>query len=57
MAEESSSTSSDDDDVRYGIHDLIYDRSRYKEERSPNALYMPKKEMLFDMLRACIGVN
>ena len=40
-----------------GLIDLIYDKSKYKIDKAPNFIYMPKKIMVFNMMKACIGVT
>ena len=38
--------------------DLVYDRSRLKNATFPPFLiYLPRKELMFKLMRACIGVN
>ena len=36
---------------------LVYQRSRYYENNSPNLLYHPSKKLLFKIMRACIVAN
>jgi len=38
------------------IKDLVYDRSRYKEGKMPDFIYIPSSEMMFKMMKACISV-
>ena len=34
---------------------LIYDVDRYLEEMSPMCVYIPSRELIFKMMRACVG--
>ena len=36
-------------------HDLIYKIQRFSEENSPMIVYLPSKQLLFKMMRACFG--
>ena len=36
--------------------DLVYEECRYVEKYSPYCIYIPKKDLMFKMMRACIGV-
>lgn len=38
-------------------HHLIYKPSRFDEKRSPNCIFLPSQELLFKMMRACIGAE
>lgn len=35
----------------------VYPPARYLEEFSPVVIFIPKKEIMFKMMRACIGVR
>ena len=35
----------------------VYAPSRYSPDYSPLLIYIPKKEVMFKMMRACIGVK
>ena len=37
--------------------DLVYLESRYYEEASPLCIYIPKKEVMLKIMRACIGAT
>lgn len=37
--------------------DLVYDENRYFEESSPNFIYIPRKEVMLKIMRACIGLK
>jgi hypothetical protein len=37
--------------------DLVYDPVRFSEGTAPYVVYIPRAEMLFKMMRACIGVT
>jgi hypothetical protein len=39
------------------IKDLIYDVDRYIEDTSPMCVYIPCRELLFKMMRACLGCS
>jgi hypothetical protein len=39
------------------LTDLIYDKNRYNYDKTPNCVFIPKKSMVFSMLKACIGVT
>lgn len=43
--------------VHEDAQDLVYEPSRYCKEHSPLHLYVPKKEVMLKIMRACIGVN
>jgi hypothetical protein len=36
--------------------DLVYFRSRYIEGFSPYCVYIPKKEIMLKLMRACVAV-
>ena len=36
---------------------LVYDRNRYDPDNSPLMIYVPSREMLFKMMKACIDVD
>ena len=36
---------------------MIYDESRYIEGLAPYCIYIPRKELMFKMMKACIGVQ
>ena len=37
--------------------DHVYHQSRYKKENSPYCIYMPSKEIMLKIMRACIKVD
>ena len=37
--------------------DLVYEESRYMPEFSPLCIYVPKKEIMLKMMRACVEVK
>ena len=37
--------------------DLVYLETRYYKEASPLCIYIPKKEVMLKIMRACIGAN
>ena len=37
--------------------DLVYLESRYNKDFSPNFIYIPKKEVMLKIMRACVGVK
>jgi len=37
--------------------DDVYPKSKYFEESNPFCLYIPNKEIMFKMIRACIKVT
>ena len=37
--------------------DLVYEENRYNRDYSPNFIYIPKKEVMLKIMRACIGVK
>jgi hypothetical protein len=37
------------------VRDLIYHEDRYFKNMSPLCTYIPSKEFLFKMMRACVG--
>ena len=39
------------------VMDLVYEESRYNEKYSPNFIYIPKKEVMLKIMRACVGVR
>ena len=39
------------------VEDFVYPDSRYVEGDSPNCIYIPNKEIMFKMMRACITVK
>ena len=39
------------------IDQNVYHESRYREEGSPNVNYIPRKEMMWKLMRSCIGVE
>ena len=39
------------------VEDFVYPDSRYVEGRSPYCIYIPNKEIMFKMMRACITVK
>lgn len=49
----------DDDDCKIAQKhtDLIYDAGRYQDEFSPLCIYIPRKELMLKMMRACIDVK
>ena len=52
-------TVKDGDNLRIPKHfeDLVYAKQRYNKDYSPACLYLPKKEIMLKMMRACIGVK
>ncbi len=40
-----------------GIDDLVYDDCRLIKGFIPWALYIPRREIMFKMMRACVGVK
>jgi hypothetical protein len=52
--------SKDESDDPYGFpktHNLVYHTARYLNDSSPMCVYIPSKEILFKMMKACIGVD
>jgi hypothetical protein len=43
--------------VPTGTYDLVYQESRYYKDDSPICIYIPKKEVMLKIMRACIGVQ
>ena len=39
------------------IEDKVYPESRYVEGNSPNCIYLPNKEIMLKLMRACIKVK
>lgn len=39
------------------IEDLVYPRSRYCPHHSPHCIYIPNKEIMLKLMRACIKVK
>ena len=39
------------------IDHLVYPEQRYKEGESPKPIYIPKKEIMLKMMRACVNVK
>ena len=39
------------------INDFVYDEKRMVEGQVPFMIFMPKKEVMFKLMRACIGVK
>ena len=37
--------------------DLVYNKSRYVENCAPYQIYIPRKETMFKIMSACIGVT
>ena len=37
--------------------DLVYKRDRYFAEHSPLHIYIPRKEIMFKLMRACVAVQ
>ena len=35
--------------------DLVYHENRYKEDCSPYTIYLPSNDVMFKMMRACLG--
>ena len=35
----------------------VYAQSRYNKEYSPFQIYIPKTDLMFKMMRACVGVK
>ena len=40
-----------------GIDHLVYHNKRYEVDESPKHVYIPTQEVMFKMMRACIGVS
>ena len=36
--------------------DIVYDKCRFFKNKAPYVLYIPRKEMMFKMMRACVNV-
>ena len=39
------------------VCDLVYSKSRYNADQSPNCIYFPSRYLMFKMMRACVDVN
>ena len=39
------------------VEDLVYPKQRYVKEHSPFQIYIPRKEVMIKMMRACINVT
>lgn len=39
------------------LHNLVYQRKRYDPCRSINSVYIPSRELLFKMMKACISCD
>lgn len=39
------------------IDDLVYAKTRYIPNFAPFCIYIPKTELMFKMMRACIGIK
>ena len=37
--------------------DLVYPKNRYVEDQSPLLVYLPSRKIMFQIMRACIGVS
>jgi hypothetical protein len=37
--------------------DLVYEESRYMQDCSPLCIYVPKKEIMLKMMRACVEIK
>jgi len=37
--------------------DLVYHENRYKEQYSPYVIYLPSNDVMFKMMRACLGCD
>ena len=46
--------SDDEEPVKVG---LAYKIGRYNDDESPTCIYLPTRQLLFKMMRACIGVE
>lgn len=44
-------------DVEADPYKLVYNSARYVHNMSPLCLYLPRKEILFKLMRACLGVR
>jgi len=40
-----------------GPRHLVYDRCRYVKDRSPMSIYIPSKNIMFKVMRACINIK
>lgn len=38
-------------------NDLVYHESRYREEFSPYVVYIPTDDIMFKLMRACLGCS
>lgn len=47
----------DQADIPQHIDDLVYANSRYKINERPVFVYFPSAEVLFKIMRACIGIE
>jgi len=49
----------DDDDYKIPacVHDNVYSDCRYYESCSPLCIYIPRKELMFKLMRACVEVK
>jgi hypothetical protein len=50
-------TSSVEPELLHDRQDLVYPPSRYRNEASPAMLFLPSKQMILKMMRACMGVT
>jgi hypothetical protein len=39
------------------INDTVYHESRYNKQNSVLCVYIPRKEIMFKLMRACLGVQ
>lgn len=39
------------------INDLVYDKNRLFPRKLPKQVYIPRKELMLKMMRACVGVK
>ena len=37
--------------------DLVYEECRYVEKYSPYCIYIPKKDLMFKLMRSCVNVK
>ena len=49
----------DDDSYKIPTHagDLVYSECRYIKGNSPLCVYIPRKELMFKLMRACVEVK
>ena len=47
----------DDLKIPTNVEDKVYPKSRYISQNSPNCIYIPSKEIMLKLMRACIKVS